>query len=90
LDKQYHEECFNCSVCEKGLKAGHIQEWDSKPHCDKCYEKIPSEVRRKYEKKKAVDLKVEQLRQREAAKAERDRIKADAKAAKAKEKEKSK
>lgn len=74
-------------MCEKALKAGQIQEWDSKPHCTKCYEKIPSDVRRKYEKKKAVDLKTEQLRQRETAKAERDRIKTEAKAAKAKAKE---
>jgi hypothetical protein len=64
--------------------AGHIREWDSKPYCDKCYDKLPSELRKKYEKKKITDLKNEKLRERDARKAEKEKAKKD------KEKEKGK
>jgi hypothetical protein len=75
LDKQYHEEHFCCHVCEKLLKPGHIREWDSKPYCDKCYDKLPSELRKKYEKKKNNDAKSEKIRDRDARRAEKEKAK---------------
>lgn len=88
LDKHYHAEHFKCSVCETLLKAGHIREWDQKPYCDKCYQKLPSEVRKKYEKKKLGEMKIEKRHEaeerRSAAKEEKTKKKEEKAAAKAK------
>lgn len=83
LDKHYHAEHFKCSVCDSLLKAGHIREWDQKPYCDKCYMKLPSEVRKKYEKKKLGEAKIEKKHEVEEKKAAIKEEKAKAKEAKA-------
>jgi len=57
------------------LFIGKIREWEFKPYCTNCYEKLPSEVRKKYEKKRDLEIRQEKQRQREAIKAERERIK---------------
>ena len=80
LDKHYHAEHFKCSVCDTLLRTGHIREWDQKPYCDKCYQNLPSEVRKKYEKKKLGEMKIEKRHEMEERKAA-------AKEAKAKKKE---
>lgn len=83
LDKSYHAEHFKCSVCDCLLKSGHIREWDAKPYCDKCYMKLPSEVRKKYEKKKLGEAKIERKHVIEEKKAAAKEEKAKAKEAKA-------
>ena len=58
LDKVYHLEHFVCTGCDKPLKKGDITEWESKPMCMSCYEKLPKEVRKRYEKKREAEKKV--------------------------------
>lgn len=83
LDKNYHAEHFKCSVCDSLLRSGHIREWDQKPYCDKCYMKLPSEVRKKYEKKKLGEAKIERKHEIEEKKAAIKEEKQKAKEAKA-------
>lgn len=83
IDKHYHAEHFKCSVCDNLLKTGHIREWDQKPYCDKCYMKLPSEVRKKYEKKKNNEMKIEKKHEVEEKKAAAKEEKVKEKEAKA-------
>lgn len=90
LDKQFHVEHFLCSVCENPLKDGAIQEWDSKPYCTKCYMKLPSELRKKYEKKKNEELKFEKRKILLDKREEKKKLKEEKKEKKDKTKKKEK
>jgi hypothetical protein len=68
LDKFYHREHFTCSGCEKVLK-DKVCQWESKPMCGSCYMKLPSEVRKREEKKREAEKKIEKEREKEAKKA---------------------
>jgi len=69
LDKVYHTEHFTCSGCDCLLKKGDITEWEMKPMCQKCYGKLPSEVRKRVEKKREADKKIAEQRKKEEKKA---------------------
>lgn len=90
LDKVYHIEHFVCSVCDSQLKLGHIREWDQKPYCTNCYEKLPSEVRKKYEKKKKTETVIENKHEAQIRKEKAKEEKAKAKEEREKEKAKKK
>jgi len=68
MDKIYHSEHFTCSTCDKTLLKGKITEWESKPMCMSCYEKLPSEVRKAAEKRRDAEKKIAKLKAKEAQK----------------------
>jgi len=62
LGKHYHPEHFCCTGCEKPL-GKEICDWDGKPICPNCFDKLPREVRKRIEKKKKGEA--EALKERE-------------------------
>lgn len=67
LGKHYHRDHFVCSGCDKPL-GKEIMDFESKPFCRKCYEKLPKDVRKRIEKKKDGEAKAQKLREKEARK----------------------
>jgi len=72
MDKVYHVEHFTCHSCDKPLKRGDITEWEMKPICMKCYGKLPSEVRKRIDKKRAADKKIAEQRKKEEKKSAKE------------------
>jgi len=71
LDKVYHEEHFVCTACEGRLKKGKITEWEGKPMCFDCFDKLPKEVRKRVKKKRDAEKKIEKKRADEKKAAEK-------------------
>eukprot|EP01117_Protostelium_nocturnum_P002167 TRINITY_DN12804_c0_g1_i1.p1 TRINITY_DN12804_c0_g1~~TRINITY_DN12804_c0_g1_i1.p1 ORF type:complete len:454 (-),score=122.65 TRINITY_DN12804_c0_g1_i1:68-1429(-) len=67
LDKVYHAEHFTCSGCGGVLKKGHVMEWEYKPMCIPCYERLPKDLRKRVEKKKEEEKKAAKKRAKEEA-----------------------
>eukprot|EP01118_Nematostelium_gracile_P011378 TRINITY_DN4024_c0_g1_i1.p1 TRINITY_DN4024_c0_g1~~TRINITY_DN4024_c0_g1_i1.p1 ORF type:complete len:457 (+),score=98.77 TRINITY_DN4024_c0_g1_i1:89-1372(+) len=67
LDKVYHASCFLCTGCDKLLKKGDITAWDAKPMCFNCYKQLPTEVRKRAEKKRKEEEKIQKQREKEKA-----------------------
>jgi len=65
LDKVYHLEHFVCTGCDKPLKKGDITEWEAKPMCMTCYKKLPSDVRKRVEKKRSAEEKLAKQKAKE-------------------------
>jgi len=76
VDKVYHPDCFVCTGCDKILKKGDVNEWESKPMCMSCYGKLPKEVRKKVEKKREAEKKLADQREKEDKKKEKEQQKA--------------
>jgi hypothetical protein len=55
--KDYHPEHFYCNGCEKSLAKDKPYEFENKPLCEKCYMKLPKEVRKRLETKKKAERK---------------------------------
>eukprot|EP01130_Rhizamoeba_saxonica_P003991 TRINITY_DN1652_c0_g1_i2.p1 TRINITY_DN1652_c0_g1~~TRINITY_DN1652_c0_g1_i2.p1 ORF type:complete len:409 (-),score=77.97 TRINITY_DN1652_c0_g1_i2:63-1289(-) len=77
LEKSYHPECFICSKCDKVLREKNFTEWESEPICGKCYDSLPSKLRKRVEKRKRMEAKAKKMRERD----ERKRAKQEAKLA---------
>jgi len=65
LDKVYHQEHFLCSGCNKPIKKGDLTEWEAKPMCMACYKNLPSEVRKRVEKKREAEAKLAKQKSKE-------------------------
>jgi len=66
LGKYWHQEHYICHYCDKNLvNNDQVMEWESKPMCRSCYFRLPTEVRKKYEKQKEMASKAQAKRDKE-------------------------
>lgn len=49
--------CFGC-FCNLAQDNSEFVDWDNKPFCKPCFDKLPSELRRKLVKYKDMELKM--------------------------------
>jgi hypothetical protein len=55
-----HFVCFGCDInmADLAMKSGKFFEWDLKPFCKYCYDKIPLEIRKRIIKYLEIEKKV--------------------------------
>eukprot|EP01104_Vermistella_antarctica_P009817 TRINITY_DN256_c0_g1_i4.p2 TRINITY_DN256_c0_g1~~TRINITY_DN256_c0_g1_i4.p2 ORF type:complete len:466 (-),score=122.43 TRINITY_DN256_c0_g1_i4:876-2273(-) len=62
--KSWHPEHFVCQGCEKAL-GDKFHNWDDKPMCERCYKKLPKQVRKKIERRYKYEQKKQDVRDKD-------------------------
>ena len=84
LGKYWHQEHYICHYCDKLLSGNDttVMEWEGKGMCRACYYKLPTDVRKAYEKQKDAAKKAAERRMREEKEEKKQQDKEERKAMK--------
>lgn len=66
--KIFHTDHFCCHACEKPLGGKKAFQWESKPMCAGCFDKLPDDVKKRIRRTVAEKKKAEKARQKAAKK----------------------
>jgi len=65
--KFWHSEHFVCSGCEKNLVGHRARHWEQKLYCSKCFDHLPSQVKKEIEKLEKYQKKIKEKQKKEKA-----------------------
>eukprot|EP00003_Mantamonas_plastica_P014350 TRINITY_DN248_c0_g1_i3.p1 TRINITY_DN248_c0_g1~~TRINITY_DN248_c0_g1_i3.p1 ORF type:complete len:420 (+),score=122.35 TRINITY_DN248_c0_g1_i3:790-2049(+) len=73
IEQNWHETCFLCVGCNCNLAGKVFLEYENKPVCKKCFNKLPKEIRKAAEKARKQRQKEEKARLKAEKKASKNK-----------------